>query len=134
MRSGDIRRWMSILSVLLMVCGSRTVILAQEPSNEGPGGGSTQGAAGGQVGGGPANPTARKTSRSIRRSVQPSSASTGRRNPSSKKPPPQPEESLADKVESALEEGNAARDRHLYSEAESRYRQALSLDAKEARA
>src|SRR4029077_9412344 len=97
-------------------------------------GGSTQTgqAGGGQVGGGPTNPSIAKTSRSARRSSRPSSVAAARRSTSTKRP--QPEESLSDKGERALEEGNAARDRRRYSEAESLYRQALGLDAKEARA
>src|SRR5260370_615461 len=133
--SRNMKRSSIIFAALLTLSWSQGSILAQDPSNEGPSGGSTQAgqAGGGQVGGGPTNPSIAKTSRSARRSSRPSSVAAARRSTSSTKRP-QPEESLSDKVERALEEGNAARDRRRYSEAESLYRQALGLDAKEARA
>src|SRR5712671_5138798 len=130
--SGKIKQYGSLPAVLLVLCWSPGSGLAQDPSSEGPGGGSTQSgqAGGGQVGGGPANP---KASRSARRASQPSSIATERRGPSSRKRS-QPEETVSEKVERALDEGNTARDGHLYPQAETFYRQVLSLDARDARA
>lgn len=69
----------------------------------------------------PPNPVVKRETRPITASRRGRSGTTRRIN-------------IADQIEDALEKGNAARDKKQYELAETNYRRALELDAKEARA